>query len=72
VKTKPNHKASLPFSQRVRCPICKQAVYSAAGIHPQCAMSHPDAPGEDEALRAQIARMSDLMFKDRTSAHLAE
>jgi hypothetical protein len=25
-------------SQRKRCPICNQSVYSLAGIHPQCAI----------------------------------
>ena len=25
-------------SERKRCPVCNQAVYSLAGIHPQCAI----------------------------------
>jgi len=25
-------------SQRKRCPVCHQSVYSLAGIHPQCAV----------------------------------
>jgi len=33
-----------PVSTRLRCPICHQAVYSRAGIHPQCAMSQSDPP----------------------------
>ena len=28
----------IPISTRPTCPICKKAVYSRAGIHPQCAM----------------------------------
>jgi len=24
--------------ERKRCPVCRQAVYSLAGIHPQCAI----------------------------------
>ena len=24
--------------KRKRCPVCKQAVYSLAGVHPQCAI----------------------------------
>ena len=48
-----------PVSTRVRCPVCHHAVYSRAGIHPQCAMhladpprAHsktPQAPGAGEA-----------------------
>jgi hypothetical protein len=33
-----------PVSTRVRCPVCHQAVYSRAGIHPQCAMRQSDLP----------------------------
>ncbi len=29
---------------RKRCPVCNQAVYSLAGIHPQCAMLQADPP----------------------------
>jgi hypothetical protein len=35
-----------PISNRVRCPVCHQPVYSRGGIHPQCAMrqSEPFIP----------------------------
>lgn len=33
-----------PASTRVRCPVCHQAVYSRAGIHPQCAMRQAEPP----------------------------
>ncbi|HEX8203200.1 MAG TPA: hypothetical protein VF590_22175 [Isosphaeraceae bacterium] len=33
-----------PTSNRARCPVCRQAVYSRAGIHPQCAMRQSDLP----------------------------
>lgn len=33
-----------PVSTRVRCPVCHQAVYSRAGIHPQCAMRQSEPP----------------------------
>src|SRR3954468_14043707 len=33
-----------PVSTRARCPVCHEAVYSRAGIHPQCAMSQADPP----------------------------
>jgi hypothetical protein len=29
---------------RARCPVCHQAVYSRAGIHPQCAMRQAEPP----------------------------
>ena len=31
-------------SQRKRCPICNQSVYSLAGIHPQCAIKLEENP----------------------------
>ncbi|MGP0062887.1 MAG: hypothetical protein ACLQGP_04695 [Isosphaeraceae bacterium] len=31
-------------STRVRCPVCHEAVYSRAGIHPQCAVRQADPP----------------------------
>ena len=31
-------------SQRKRCPICNQSVYSLAGIHPQCAIKLDEVP----------------------------
>jgi hypothetical protein len=33
-----------PVSTRVRCPVCHEAVYSRAGIHPQCAVRQSDPP----------------------------
>jgi hypothetical protein len=29
---------------RARCPVCQEAVYSRAGIHPQCAMKQSEPP----------------------------
>jgi hypothetical protein len=29
---------------RVRCPVCHEAVYSRAGIHPQCAVRQSEPP----------------------------
>jgi hypothetical protein len=31
-------------SDRKRCPVCSHAVYSSAGIHPQCAVRLSDPP----------------------------
>ncbi len=33
-----------PVSNRLRCPVCHQAVYSRGGIHPQCAMRQSEPP----------------------------
>ena len=33
-----------PPSTRARCPVCHEAVYSRAGIHPQCAVRQSDPP----------------------------
>jgi hypothetical protein len=48
------HTPPQPVSARVRCPVCHKAVYSRAGIHPQCAVRQSEAPkpkgepGDDE------------------------
>ncbi len=31
------HTLQKLISSRVRCPVCHEEVYSAAGVHPQCA-----------------------------------
>ena len=38
------HTPPPPISTRVRCPVCREAVYSRAGIHPQCAVRQADPP----------------------------
>jgi hypothetical protein len=38
------HTQPKPVSTRARCPVCNQAAYSAAGIHPQCAERQADPP----------------------------
>ncbi len=37
-----------PVSTRVRCPVCHEAVYSRAGIHPQCAVRQSEPPRSKE------------------------
>ena len=32
----------VPIHSRPICPVCKKAVYSRGGIHPQCAMIQAD------------------------------
>jgi hypothetical protein len=38
------HTAPRPVTNRVRCLVCHEEVYSAAGIHPQCALRQEDPP----------------------------
>jgi hypothetical protein len=33
-----------PLSTRARCPVCREPVYSLAGVHPQCAVHQSDPP----------------------------
>jgi hypothetical protein len=43
-------------AQRRRCPVCQQAVYSRAGIHPQCAMKQAEPPRPSGKSRAASRR----------------
>jgi len=43
-----------PPSSRALCPVCKKAVYSPAGIHPQCAMLQSDAAHASSKKRSLI------------------
>jgi hypothetical protein len=56
-----NSHSPLPDDRRRRCPVCRQSVYSKAGIHPQCAIKQsdpiqaeddPDGQGIDEVAAA--------------------
>jgi hypothetical protein len=38
------HTPPQPSQPRARCPVCHEAVYSPAGIHPQCAVRQADPP----------------------------
>jgi hypothetical protein len=38
------HSPVKPSSTRGRCPVCHEAAYSRAGIHPQCAIKQNDPP----------------------------
>ncbi len=37
------HTPTAAIPPRRRCPVCHQAVYSRAGIHPQCAMKQSES-----------------------------
>ena len=38
----------VPISTRPVCPVCKKAVYSRGGIHPQCAVIQAAPPRADK------------------------
>jgi hypothetical protein len=46
------HTQPKPISTRARCPVCNQAAYSAAGIHPQCAERQADPPRPKDKSKA--------------------
>jgi hypothetical protein len=46
------HTQPKPVSTRARCPVCNQAAYSAAGIHPQCAERQADPPRPKDKSKA--------------------
>lgn len=51
-----NSHSPLPDDRRRRCPVCRQSVYSRAGIHPQCAIKQSDPlQPEDDALEGEEA-----------------
>jgi len=67
-------------SQRKRCPICNQSVYSLAGIHPQCAIKLDEGPqsrnnkepaAESEAPVLVEALVTPVVTKPASGAHLA-
>ena len=67
-------------SQRKRCPICNQSVYSLAGIHPQCAIKLDEGPqsrsnkepaAEAEAPVLVEALVTQVETKAANGSHLA-
>jgi hypothetical protein len=56
-----------PASDRVRCPVCHETVYSRAGIHPQCAVRQSDPP-RPKAKPADIAIAIDPLANDALKA----
>lgn len=42
--------------RRRRCPVCHHAVYSLAGIHPQCAERQADPPRSKGGAKISIRR----------------
>lgn len=53
---KPEPLETLPV--RERCPVCSKTVYSATGIHPQCAMSRAAAVADAAAARRNVVAVT--------------
>jgi hypothetical protein len=56
------HTPPQPTQPRARCPVCHEAVYSPAGIHPQCAVRQADPPKpkvKKDAILPANAEMTD-------------
>ena len=50
-----NSHSPLPDDRRRRCPVCRQSVYSKAGIHPQCAIKQADPWQAEDDPEAEVA-----------------
>jgi hypothetical protein len=60
VATRYYHTPLEPVSNRVRCPVCHEAVYSRAGIHPQCAVRQADPPRLKGKAKGTLAAVDPL------------
>jgi hypothetical protein len=56
------HTPVKPESTRASCPVCHQAVYSRAGIHPQCAVIQHDPP-RSKSKKPQDSGLIDLAIE---------
>lgn len=54
-----HHTPPQPGSTRARCPVCHEAVYSRAGIHPQCAVRQSEPPKVKATPQAEAADPSE-------------
>jgi len=58
----PRHRHTPMFDpERKRCPVCHHAVYSPAGIHPQCAerLADPPRPKKAKDVPGQVEQATD-------------
>ncbi|WP_165245204.1 hypothetical protein [Paludisphaera soli] len=76
-----NSHSPLPDDRRRRCPVCRQSVYSKAGIHPQCAIKQsdpiqaeddPDGEGIDAVAAAPVAAAKPKIKAAPKFKHLVE
>jgi hypothetical protein len=67
-----HHSQPSPISTRPRCPVCGTAVYSLAGIHPQCAVRQADPPRPKvKPLRAGIPAIASAILVEPGVAEIA-
>jgi hypothetical protein len=65
------HSPVKPSSTRGRCPVCHEAVYSRAGIHPQCAVKLYDPPRPKAKPMAPVLGDQAVRAPERTEAGAA-
>jgi hypothetical protein len=58
MSTRHYHTPLPSASGRAQCPVCHKAVYSQAGIHPQCAVRQSDPP-RPKAKPVAVAPLAD-------------
>ena len=67
MNSKHTHNPIPSSSTRARCPVCHEAVYSLAGIHPQCAVRQAEPPKlkskpiEESSVEAQLPVSDELV-----------
>jgi hypothetical protein len=59
----------VPLPSRPLCPVCRKAVYSRGGIHPQCAMVREDEsnPTKRVLLPASASVVAEIGVKESQS-----
>lgn len=62
----------MPLSPRLRCPVCHEAVYSRAGIHPQCAVRQFDPPKSKSQPQVAAAAVEPAADNPAAKAAIAE
>jgi hypothetical protein len=63
-----HHAQPKPISTRARCPVCNQAAYSLAGIHPQCAERQADPPRPKAKLKEAAGLIAAAAVGESTTA----
>jgi len=60
----------IPLPSRPVCPVCKKAVYSRGGIHPQCAMLREDGlnPVKKGVIPVGLSAVGDTTVEAATNA----
>ncbi|WP_435021530.1 hypothetical protein TA3x_002424 [Tundrisphaera sp. TA3] len=72
-----DHTPPPPGSTRARCPVCREAVYSRSGIHPQCAvrqseLNRPKAVPADVAAESEPAAGPEILVAEPSAVAIIE